>query len=263
MINRLCTEDIASVSKMQPDGWDDIEKVFSFYVKSQQCFPVKYVINETIVGVGSAICFGNSGWIGHIIVHNDFRCRGIGSAVVQYLKEYLLKEDISTISLIATKMGESVYKKAGFISCAEYSFYEGDTFVDYTPHRNIVPYGRFYQSQLIDLDHKLTGEDRSMLLDNLENAHVYVENETLQGYYIPNLGQGTIVADNSIAGIELMKLRLKTNLLSVLPADNFAGISFLEKVGFIKTASANRMVYGDSMPFDPQNIFNRISGNFG
>jgi len=41
----------------------------------------------------------------------------------------------------------------------------------------------------------------------LEKSYVYQKNGNLMGFYLPELGDGLIIADNEEAGIELMRLR--------------------------------------------------------
>lgn len=54
-------------------------------------------------------------WIGMILVHLDFRGRGIGSALMQRCIEHLRAESVSTIKLDATDQGRPVYVKLGFV----------------------------------------------------------------------------------------------------------------------------------------------------
>ncbi len=67
---------------------------------------------------------GNTAWLAHIIVDPEYRKRGIGSLIVCQLLDFLKNSGCETVSLIATELGYSVYKKAGFVEQTEYAFFE-------------------------------------------------------------------------------------------------------------------------------------------
>jgi len=83
------------------------------------------------------------------------------------------------------------------------------------------------------------------------------------GYYFPQPGEGLIVADTIEAGIALMKFKYSNVDKAVLPADNFAGIDFLKKNGFVEKSRCFRMARGHGLAWYPDKIFSRIGGNFG
>jgi len=61
-----------------------------------------------------------------------------------------------------------------------------------------------------------------------------------------------------------MKSKYAVNDRAVLPAENDAGISFLEQNGFVKTSvRGTRMAYGEDIQWIPDKIFSRIGGNIG
>lgn len=262
MIKPFCKEDLSSLPALQPDGWaNNISHAFDYYLENPFCFPFKYVVDGNIAGTGCGINYGKTAWIAHIIVHKDYRRQGIGLKIVEHANKLLLHHGVETISLIATLMGEPVYRKAGFNICCEYSFYNGDNSTDFKISENIVPYNKKHYNELLEFDKKHTGENRNLILQDLHNTSLYIINNTIEGYYIPDLGQGHIIADNSTAGIELMKLRLRDNKDFVLPSDNDSGINFLEELGFSKSTTAKRMYYGKALNLNPQCIYNRIAGN--
>ena len=82
-----------------------------------------------------------------------------------------------------------------------------------------------------------------------------------KAYFIPDLGDGVILADNNISGIEL--LRIKHTLkkcMTVLPAENQAGNNFFIENGFELHNHAYRMVLGNEVNWKPQSVFCRIGG---
>lgn len=89
------------------------------------------------------------------------------------------------------------------------------------------------------------------------------KNGKISGYYLPELGEGLIVADNREAGIELMKLKYSISNKGTLPVENREGIAFLKENGFVETRRAKRMILGKEFLWHPDKIYNRIAGNLG
>jgi GNAT superfamily N-acetyltransferase len=226
---------------------------------------VKVIIKSRIVGIGSGISLGKTAWLAHIIVDPEFRKRGIGSFIVEQLLDSLKKSGCETVSLIATELGYPIYRKAGFVEQTEYVFFgREEPLKDYCRPENIVQLANTNIDDLLNLDKEISGEDRKRLLtDNLEGCHVYQSNGKNIGYYLPELGEGLIIADNMEAGIELMRFKYAASDKGVLPVENREGIAFFKENGFVETRKAKRMILGKAFPWRPSNIFSRIGGNFG
>lgn len=261
----IIENDIRYLRELQPDGWPDIIPIFEYYINSPFCKPIKVVIENKIVGIGTAILLNNSAWLAHIIVNPEFRKKGIGSSIVYYLLEYLKNIAIETVSLIATDSGYPVYKKAGFKEQTEYVFFgRKEPLKDYDRSKNVVKYASTNAEDIFSLDKIVTCEDRKILLnDKLGNSYVYQKNGKLTGYYLPELGDGLIIADNVEAGIELMRLRYSILNNGVLPIDNVEGIKFLKENGFLEIKRAKRMIVGKEFSWQPDKVYNRIGGNLG
>jgi GNAT superfamily N-acetyltransferase len=66
-------------------------------------------------GTASTTCYGKqTAWIGMILVHTDFRRRGIGTALMDRCIEHLRGEAIESIKLDATHLGRPLYLQLGF-----------------------------------------------------------------------------------------------------------------------------------------------------
>ena len=118
---------------------------------------------------------------------------------------------------------------------------------------------------IYQMDRDVSGENRADLLkEYLNNSYVYLDNDRIMGFYLPNLREGLIVADNKNAGRELLKFKLPTHDKIVLPSDNMAGIEFLKQNGYVETnVKGTRMILGKNIDWQPKKIFSRIGGNFG
>lgn len=68
-----------------------------------------------VVGAVSTTSHGNQlAWIGMMLVHAEFRRRGIGRQLMNVALEYLAERGITCVKLDATPAGRPVYSKLGF-----------------------------------------------------------------------------------------------------------------------------------------------------
>ncbi len=264
-IQLLENDDLKLLPNLQPEGWPDILPHFNFYLNALHCFPIKVIRDNKIVGVGTTIIHHDVAWLAHIIVHKEFRNQGIGRIVTEQLIEMARTNNCKTIYLVATDLGASVYEKVGFITETEYIFFKDLKFqpnVNSSP--NIIKFNNIYKEQLTHIDSTVSGEDRMQQVEqHLADAWVYVTNDILQGYYLPNLGEGLIIATNHQAGIELMKMRLSKSINAAFPVNNFDAAAFLLKHGYSPFKKAKRMRLGIEREWQPANMYNRIGGNIG
>ena len=257
------TEDIPALQELQPPGWDNITPIFHFYLDNNFCSPLKIVVDGKIVGTGVSILHDEVVWLAHIIVHPDFRNKGIGKYITQYLVDHI-PNNCETIYLIATDMGEPVYKKIGFIAEADYSFFNKGNFGDDIISENIQPFKEGCLNEIISLDKEVYGENREMHFKSfLEGSFVFIENNKIEAFYLPKFGNGLIVAKNSVAGTALMKLRSKAFDYFILPSDNKTAIDCLLRHNYIHFRTAKRMRLGKQRIWQPYNVYNRVSGQIG
>ena len=263
-IKPIDINDISKLPPLQPEGWYDIVPLFEFYMKSSFCFPIKAIVKNEIAGVGSVIVHDDVAWFAHIIVRSDYRCRGIGLQIVQTLIEIANENNCSTKYLIATDLGEPVYKKVGFVVETEYLVHKNVVKKEYAISDIIYPYEEEYKECIMVLDRDVSGESRMMHLEeHLANCKVYKQNDEVEGYYIQTLGEGLIIANSEIAGIELLKLHLKQSERVVIPKNNHAAQKFMEETEFGEMNVIKRMRLGEERKVQFAKIYNRIGGNVG
>lgn len=262
----LMTDDLSRIGDLQPADWPDIVPELVYYINAPFCHPIKTKVDEKIAGIGTAIVFENTAWLAHILVAPDFRRRGIAYQLVLELLNYLRREGVETCLLTATKAGQPVYEKAGFSTIGEYVFLDREKPWAGKPFsQNLAPFKESYRAQIYALDKKAAAENRQKLMaEYLGNSLVYLENEVVFGYYVPDLRNGLIVADSVEAGLELMNFKYATADKAAIPSANVAGLEFLKHHGFKETGiTAPRMVFGKDIAWKPDMIFGRIGGNFG
>lgn len=263
-IKPININDLLTLSPLQPEGWFDIIPRFDFYLRSSFCFPIKVIVNNEIAGVGSVVVHNDVAWFAHVIVHSDYRCKGIGLQIVKTLVEIAKENHCLTTYLIATDLGEPVYQKVGFIVETEYLVYKNVTKKEYAISDSIYLYEEKDKGHIIALDRDVSGESRMIHIEeHLAGCRVYKQNDELEGYYIPTLGEGLIIANSEIAGIELLKLHLKQNERVVIPKNNHAAQKFLEETGFGEMNVIKRMRLGEERKVQFAKIYNRIGGNVG
>lgn len=265
-LDAVTYDDLSEIEHLQPENWPDIVTDFKFYLASAFCMPVKSMHGNQLVGIGAAIILGDSAWIAHIIVDKEYRNRGIGYGILWELMNKLKRYPLRSCSLIATEMGKSLYEKAGFRTVSDYAYFRREApWSDQTISETVRPFNEVFIPDIMEMDKKISGEDRSILLgDHLMASRICIRNNSLQGVYIPDLGEGLIIADTIAAGVELMKIKYSVADKAVLPAENVAGIAFLEQNGFVRTpVKGTRMIYGEDVKWKPDKIFSRIGGNLG
>ncbi len=265
----ITIDDIKDIVPLQPEGWPDLGMSFKFYIEHKWCHPFKYVVDGMMMGIGTLIQYGSTAWLAHIIVADEFRNQGLGKRIVLHLIGEAKKQKFESVSLIATDLGYPVYLKTGFVKQGQYLFFERenpyDTLVQSTlVSDQIKPYDIRFKDDINTLDYYASGENRSWLLkEHLESAYLYIKADEVLGYYLPDLGEGLIIGATPEAGIELLKLKCNSGKKVVLPQENTAGIAFLMENGFSPKLSVARMTWGKPIQFKPEQLYNRIAGNFG
>jgi ribosomal protein S18 acetylase RimI-like enzyme len=263
-INPLTSKDVEYVGALQPEGWGNILTSIHFYCTASFCYPLKATLDDKIVGIGTAIFHGSTAWLAHIIVHKDYRNAGIGSAITDSLISLVRKASCETILLIATPLGEPVYKKLGFDVETQYIFFDHGSLPEPAGESNVVPFREEYRDALIKFDHRASGEYRQELFTPfLAGSKIFLKGNEIKGFYIPTLGEGLIISSDPQAGIEMMKHRGQLNKLFCIPKDNKYGIQFLERNGYKKLREGSRMILGKKIRWNASQIYNRIGGNLG
>lgn len=264
-IQEITFNEINKLSELQPEGWPDIIPKFEFYTKSDFCFPIKFIIDESIVGIGCAIIHENCSWLAHIIVHPKRRNQGIGKTITQKLINLSNEKNCTTILLIATELGAYVYEKLGFEIETEYIFHKvSKNEIKHIPSEYITPYQESFKNIILEFDKNISGENRSInLLKHLEKSMIYLVNGKIEGYFMPTLGEGHILAISEKAGIELIKLRLNTHENIIFPVNNLIAKNYTTENNYKIVYEAKRMRKGEIINVELSNIYSRIGGNLG
>lgn len=264
-IQTLLHSDIAQLKELQPPDWSDISPHIRFYIDSPYCDPIKIISGNKITGIGTTLKHSDSAWLAHIIVHPEFRNKGIGKKITDTLVKSLDRRKYKTIYLIATELGYPVYLKSGFEIEAEYADFDAEHGQpDYEISSYIIPFNENHRSEILKLDKFVTGENReNRLNEHFQSSSVFFSEGKVNGAYFPDLGEGLIIAYEEEAGIELIKLRLRKMKNAFFPKDNQAAFEFYSRGNFKFDKYAKRMRLGKKKIWHPENMYNRVSGQIG
>jgi hypothetical protein len=186
--------------------------------------------------------------------------------MTEFLVGFLKSKGCETQLLIATELGEPVYKKVGFKKVTDYQCFdtEIDTNFNYTNSIREIEYSDL--ENLYKLDKDANGEDRKHFIDKYYKTGLgYFNNEKeLLGFYLPDFGRGLVISIDKKAGIELLRLKhSKKGARTLLPIGNQDGIDFLEKNGLKKGEKCSRMILGKINNWNPKYIYSYGSGYCG
>ena len=96
------------------ENWICGQWEFDFLLRHfpQGCLTLR--LDNSPVAFITAIKYEKSGWIGNLVVRNDLRRNGIGSALMEKALAALLGAGARTVWLTASEAGRSIYERLGF-----------------------------------------------------------------------------------------------------------------------------------------------------
>jgi GNAT superfamily N-acetyltransferase len=257
---------LGQLVELPPREWQSNAYELFLYNDWQPWFyPYQVIIDNKLVGFGMFFLFEKNAWLGWIIVHKKFRNQGIGSAITKHLCEQAREMGAKNFILTATELGMPIYEKLGFKTTSYYRFFNSPEL--YKPQYDKSTIRNANKNDLetiLQLDFEATGERRAKLIEShLEDCMVIYTKE-ISGFYMPNLGNGFIVARDNHSGQELLNFRLKRNNKTIaLPDQNITAIEYLLKNGFTEGHKTPRMVLGSEPLWNPAMIFCRAAGYCG
>jgi GNAT superfamily N-acetyltransferase len=228
-------------------------------------FPFQALEDGRLVGFGMFFLFDEFAWLGWILVHQEYRHKGIGTAITNYLIDKSTEQGAKGFILTATEMGKPIYEKLGFTTTSYYRFFNLPEMFEPKLERQFIRKAiRNDLSGILELDYLATGEKRSMLIENnLDDCWIH-EDKKIDGFFMPGLGNGFIVASTDKAGIALLNLRCSDNKkVIVVPEQNKFAINYLLENNFTEGYKIPRMTLGKEPQWQPGMIFNRASGYCG
>lgn len=233
-------------SLVEVAGWNqlrrDLERLWGH--QPEGCFVG--LVQDRVVGTVTTTSHGAEvAWIGMMLVHPDFRRRGIATALMTRAIDWLRQQKLPCIKLDATPEGAAVYARIGFRSESGLARY-------LRPARGaataIVPTAGPFA--VPDLDSLAFGANRSAWLRRLAaDSRIVVE---AQGYGMLRPGRladylGPVVAESATAARRLVERLLEGVGQAVvwdLPDRNRAAVTLAQDLGFTPVRCLTRMWLG-------------------
>jgi len=235
------------------------------------CFLAEY--DGCPAGTATTTCYGSDlAWIGMVLVHPDFRRRGIGGKLLHRAINHLRNDrGIACVRLDATPEGRPLYESLGFQAEWGLRRWRREGGGNVTDEALRTPE---VSDASCELDEGVFGADRSALLRSLAEG-------SLAGVSLPDgsfglmrdgeraVYLGPVTAGSSASGIAMIE-----NLVRQCPGDrvifwdlpdqNTIATDLALSLGFRPVRELTRMWLGDApAPFDPSRNFGLAEPGLG
>lgn len=248
-------------------GWDYDEYEIGTVMASGKIFGHKNAEGKIVSSAAIIPYDNNLASIGMVIVNKEFRGLGLGKEATQKCIDVVPSD--TTIMLIATEEGKTLYEKMGFRTVDCVHKYLCENYTHAKPiHKSSVTIEDFSEidlTEIIKIDKAAFGDKRSKFLHNRINQSeqclvVKDKKANIIGYGISILGPinlilGPIVApDSQTAALILDRLafRHQGRLRIDVPSANEEFMLLLEQAGFNKASKPPIMVI-NSINIPPRN----------
>jgi len=267
MIREVKKSEIEGLNNLPPADWKfDYETLLHEFINDDFFYAFIQIRDGKIVGTGNVFLKEKIGWLANIMVDKNYRGKGLGYEMTKFLVDFLANKKCETQLLIATDLGEAVYRKVGFRKLTEYQCFDSEVEVDYSYTSSIRELKKSDLDSVYNLDQDANGENRMHLIDKYyENGLGYFNSDNeLLGFYLPEFGRGLVLCRDEQAGVELLKLKhSKKGKRTLLPIENQNGINLLENCGLKKGDKCSRMILGKENKWNPKYIYSYGSGYCG
>jgi GNAT superfamily N-acetyltransferase len=232
-----------------------------------------------LVAAGSGVAYAPLGIVGNMMVAEDRRREGIGSAVLDAVADFLHEEGCTRLELYATQEGRPLYARHGFspIAPGSRAHLARDLPLP-PPSRDVVvsDVDERALDSLVDFDTPRFGGDRSallraMLADRHRPALVARRGATVVGFGWLRVDEDRIgpwVADDPevAAAILAQAFRRVADhpvLTANIPTSNRRAVAWLRGLGVEPDPWDGRMARGAPIPHREESIYGSTSGALG
>jgi len=242
-------------------GWNQTLADWERFLAAEPdgCFLAEW--NGVPAGTATTIIYSTAlAWIGMVLVHPDYRRRGIGRALLQRCIEHLRGRGVRCLKLDATPAGKKVYDGLGFKE--EWTLTRWEHAAARGPNAGTVSGirdGRVV-SAVEPLDTVAFGVSRRKLLEPLmKQSRCALVGETdagrVDGYGLLRDGSsalylGPVVAASADAGVRLVNALLARagdrKIYWDIPDQNVAAVGLARESGFTRQRTLTRMYLGEN-----------------
>jgi predicted N-acetyltransferase YhbS len=247
-IRQMTAEDLPIVEALRrAENWNqtpkDLERCLVY--EPEGCFVA--CCDGTPVGTVTTTAYGRAlGWIGMMLVHSDYRRRGIASALIERSLEYLRGRNVASIKLDATSAGEPVYARLGFQ--AEWEFERWERPGPAAPVIEI-PIQKLFESP--DFDAAIFGANRSAWLERLAKESRVIQRESAFGMLRAGSRAaylGPVIADDLQSAREIIQKlvgSIESHIFWDVPTPNASAVLLAKEMGFRPVRKLLRMWTGE------------------
>jgi GNAT superfamily N-acetyltransferase len=248
-------------------GWNQVGADWRRFLAMQPegCFVAE--LDGMAVGTTVTCILGSVAWIAMVLVEMTARRKGVATALLRHVLDFLDGQGIRTIRLDATAAGRPVYEKLGFIAEYPLTRYEGTARSVATLPSAILAIGNEF-AQITAFDQRMTGTPREKMLLPLfaESPHgvcVVRRDACLEGYVSVRTGANAIQIGPCVATPEAGEALLGKALNRCagrevfidIPCDNAPAVRLAETCGLRPQRHFMRMHRGEPIHDCPETIW--------
>ena len=259
-------------------GWNQIAADWQrmLLLEPDGCFVAEQ--NGEIVGTTLCCTFGPVAWLAMVIVREDQRGCGLGRELVRTGLDYARQKGARTIRLDATRLGEAVYRKLGFVPQFELVRMGG---IVRSPTSSNVPVHQIASAtpaqfeEIILLDQAGTRTDRGKLLLRLFSEWspwlAISSAGQIDGFLASRQGRLS-TQFGSMSGTESAAMDLLNHALTNscgqpvildVPVQRHSLLELARNFGLTEQRTLLRMCYGDPVEESMQRFHLSYGGEFG
>jgi len=248
----------AALELCRAAGWNQLHADWSRIIDYEPdgCFVAE--IDHQLVGTVTSTRYGTDlAWIGMMLVHEDFRRRGIATDLINKSLDYLRQQQVRCIKLDATPAGKGIYERLGFQS--EWSFHRwirDAAVIDASPEGDLTGRSESVDpltSAHLELDRIAFGAERSGWLERLAlGSYVYSRPDGFgmmrRGYLADYLGP--LVAGNGDVARKIVTELLEQSAATLfwdVPQANQDAADIAKSLGFQPVRDLTRMWTGSEL----------------
>jgi len=170
IVRNIKGSDLTSIVRLQDDsapGWNQTIRDWELLIEGSpnECLCIKE--GWDVIATATGYVYSNElAWVGLVLVHPNFRRRGLGTCILQELIRRLRLMGVLLVKLDATNMGIELYRQLGFVEDCAIERWERLPGPVICPGRMTV--GKFTLHAA--LDRRAFGIDRSELLSHLSRV---------------------------------------------------------------------------------------------
>jgi ribosomal protein S18 acetylase RimI-like enzyme len=200
--------------------------------------------SDQVIGMGGVTFYEGSSFIGYLGVLPKYRNQGIGTKLFKRMFHFAKKKN-PIIELFANLEAVSIYRRFGFKEVFFCNRYELNPINK--SYRQKINQLAEIPSWIFDLDKKIIGYDRSILLNCLSSKmNLSLINHGTEGYlFYDDANIGPFIAKNSEIALELINYVLRgTKYHALIPSDLIAYLSIFTPK---KVHETKKMIYGNQI----------------